>query len=125
MNNNISYYKEEEIKEYFKTSLKDIYDYDGLNYIKELIADGTLHHEIFNTDYYMIGHNNCNEWLRDKAFEIIGFVQEYEMDNFGESCTDLTSAESVLNMYVYIIWEKLVADFESISTIKQSIYIGV
>ena len=79
--------------------------------LDELIKNDELHHEIFNTDYYIIGYYKARQWMGDKAFEIIGFIKDYEMDNFGEVYTDLSSEEAVVNMYVYIIGEEIVSDF--------------
>ena len=39
------------------------------------------------------------------AFECIGVVKDYEMDNFGEVYTDLSEPEKVVNMYAYIVGE--------------------
>ena len=44
-------YKKYEIKEHFNDRLKD-YEW---NTILKLRNDNELHHEIFNTDYYIIG----------------------------------------------------------------------
>ena len=66
-----------------------------------------LHHEIFNTDYYIIGRYQAKEWMGANAFDCIGEVQEYEQVNFGEVSTDLSEPERVVNMYVYIIGETI------------------
>lgn len=97
-------YKKEEIREHLEDTL------EGYNRSKiiELIKDDELHHEIFNTDYYIIGTYEAKQWLGEEVLSIIGFIKDYEMDNFGELYTDLTSAESIVNMYVYIIGEELI-----------------
>ena len=97
-------YKTEEIKEHLEDSIKN---YDNET-IEQLIKDNELHHEIFNTNYYIIGTYKAKEWLGNKAFDIIGFIKDYENDNFGEVYTDLSDAEKVVNMYVYIIGEELI-----------------
>ena len=56
---------------------------------------------------YLYGYNDCEIWLRGHVFECIGIIKDYEQDNFGEVYTDLTNSEKVVNMYVYIIGEKL------------------
>lgn len=67
-----------------------------------------LHHEVFNTNYYIIG-----TWEAKKALEkygvwdAIGKVQEYEKDNFGEVYTDLSNPEKLINMLYYIIGEEV------------------
>lgn len=66
-----------------------------------------LHHEVFNTDYFIIGYYNANQWLKEHdidVFNIIEFVQEYERENFGETNTAIDS-ESMLNMFSYIAGE--------------------
>ena len=67
----------------------------------------------FNTDYYLIYYSECNKWLGSHAFECIGIIQDYENDNFGEVTTDLSSSESVVNMYVYILGEDIVYNYEN------------
>ena len=112
-------YKKEEIKEHFIESLRDIYSFNGWGAIQEMRENCELHHEIFNTDYYIIGTDKAKQWLGNKALDIIGYIKEYEMDNFGELYTDLTSAENIVNMYVYIIGEEIVSEFENMSFIDQ------
>ena len=82
-------YKKNEIKQYFKDFINDI-DKDTLN---ELIENQELHHEAFNTDYYIIGTYEAKQWLSDKVFDVIEFIKEYEQDNFGEVYTDLSNPE--------------------------------
>lgn len=69
-----------------------------------------LHHELFNTDYYIVGYYQAEQWLKEhniSAFEAIRFCQDYENDNFGE-CRQYENAEQVVNMLTYIIGEELV-----------------
>ncbi len=99
-------YKIEEIREYLEDSIEN-YDDDT---IEQLIKDNELHHEIFNTDYYIIGTYKAKNWLGNKALDIIGFIKDYEIDNFGEIFTDISNAEKVVNMYVYIIGEELITE---------------
>ena len=65
------------------------------------------HHEIFNTDYYIIGTYDATKWLGDLAFDAIAFIVDYEQENFGEVYTDLTNPEHVVNMVAYIIGEQV------------------
>ena len=87
-------------------------------HITDLIADGVLtkdntddwHFHAFNEDYYIVGYYNCEQWLakhRVSAFEAIETIREYEQDNFGEVFTRFDTAESVVNMYVYILGEEV------------------
>ena len=71
-----------------------------------------LHHECFNTDYYIIGRYKATQWLGDQVFNIIDTIKEYEQFNFGEVATDFSEAERVVNMYVYILGEYIVQDYQ-------------
>tara|TARA_R110002073_G_scaffold18158_1_gene67610 strand:- start:419 stop:745 length:327 start_codon:yes stop_codon:yes gene_type:complete len=98
-------YKKDEIKEYFDDYIND--------QDKEWIEDNKddLHYHAFNTDYYIIGTYKATQWLEDQAFNVIGFIKEYEEFNFGEVLTDLSEPEKIVNMYVYIIGEEIVFDY--------------
>ena len=95
------FYTKEYKKEIISHILDNIDGYEGS------YADD-LHCALFNTDYYIIGTYEAKQWLGEEVLSIIGFIKDYEMDNFGELYTDLTSAESIVNMYVYIIVEELI-----------------
>ena len=97
-------YKHKEIKGYALERLKEHIKYDK-EYLNKDICD--IHHDLFNTDYYLIGYYECREWLKDEVFNVIECIKEYEEFNFGEVTTDFSNSEQVVNMYVYIIGEKL------------------
>lgn len=93
-----------------------------INYVIDRLPDfeGTvlddLHHNLFNTDYYIIGTYQAEEWLKEYGtFQAIRDVQEYEQDNFGEVNTDLGNAEKIANMITYIIGEQIIysLDYDS------------
>jgi len=68
-----------------------------------------LHHEVFNTDYYIIGTREAKEALEEYGvWDAISKVQEYEKDNFGEVYTDLSNPEKLVNMLYYIIGEEVI-----------------
>ena len=98
-----------EVKEYLIDGLNDLTDYyTGYG------AD--LHNELFNTDYYIIGTYQAEQWLDNDVFEIISLVKDYENDNFGEVITDISNPEKLVNMYVYILGEELLSKaFRSIN----------
>lgn len=102
-------YKRQEIQEYFEERLHELMVHQGGDWVLENLDD--LHHEIFNTDYYIIGRHQATEWLGGHVFEIIDFIKEYEVDNFGEMSTDIGEPEKVVNMYVYIIGEEIVSEY--------------
>ncbi len=70
-----------------------------------------LHHEVFNTDYYIIGTYKAKEALNEYGvFEAIEKVQAYEKDNFGEIYTDLSDPEKLINTLYYIIGEEVLSE---------------
>jgi len=98
-------YKYDEIKAHFDDYISDLTDKE----IRENIDD--LHHDIFNTDYYIIGTYEAKQWLGSQVFNIIEIIKEYEQFNFGEIHTDFSDPEKIVNMYVYIIGEEIVQDY--------------
>jgi hypothetical protein len=107
-------YKYSEIKDVLTDWLDETKHHQGFDfswYINKLISDGDLHHEVYNTDYFIIGTYQAKEWMGNEAFNIIGLIKDYEQDNFGEVSTDLSCPERVVNMYAYIIGEEVVRDF--------------
>tara|TARA_R110002020_G_scaffold141563_1_gene313292 strand:+ start:1190 stop:1525 length:336 start_codon:yes stop_codon:yes gene_type:complete len=101
-------YKYEEIKEYFKDFIKENEKQikEDNNFYEE------LHHECFNTDYYIIGTYKATQWLGEEVFNVIEYIKEYENNNFGEVTTDFSDPEKIVNMYVYIIGEKIVYNYK-------------
>lgn len=93
------------------------YAIDGLkNLIGSSVYKGDLHHKLFNEDYFIIGHYEAERFLSNYEYGIFGaisLIKDYELDNFGEIITDLSSAESVCNMFAYIIGEQLLNNCES------------
>ena len=78
-----------------------------------------IHQDLFNTDYYIIGRYEAERWMKNRVFEIIDVVKEYEEMNFGELTTDITEQEHLLNMYVYIVGEHILQDV--INDIKERV----
>ena len=76
-----------------------------------------LHNEIFNSDYYIIGRYQAEQWLVKHigVFNAIGEIKEYEESNFGEVNTDLSESEKVVNMLVYIAGEEILSNIEALS----------
>ena len=107
-------YKYNEIQDVLTDWLDEAKRYQGKDfaaYVNKLINDGDLHHEVYNTDYFIIGTYQAEQWMGDKAFHIINLIKDYEQDNFGEVSTDLSCPERVVNMYAYIIGEEVIYDF--------------
>tara|TARA_R110002050_G_scaffold242256_1_gene378617 strand:+ start:122 stop:517 length:396 start_codon:yes stop_codon:yes gene_type:complete len=105
-------YKHNEIKEYFINYLTENSEYINCILDNDDIYD--LHHKAFNTDYYIIGTYKATQWLGDEVFNIINFIKEYEVDNFGEVNTDFSNPEKIVTMYVYIIGEQLVSELHNL-----------
>jgi hypothetical protein len=97
-------YKYLEIKEYFENFLKE-----NSNHLEEIGDD--LHHECFNTNFYITGRYQAEKWLEGHVFSIINIVKYYELEYFGECTTNLAEPEQVVNMYVYIVGEHIVQDY--------------
>jgi len=107
-------YKYNEIKEVLTDWLDETKNYRGADfadYVNKLVNDGELHHEVYNTDYFIIGTYQATQWMGSEAFHIIGMIKDYEQDNFGEVYTDLSCPERVVNMYAYIVGEEVISDF--------------
>ena len=102
-------YKKQEIQEYFNDRIKEILEYTSIEDIEN--GDYDLHHEIFNTSYYIVGAYKATQWLGDQVFNVIEFIKEYEENCFGEGYTDLANPEKIVNMYTYIIGEEIVSDY--------------
>jgi hypothetical protein len=95
-----------EITEYANTRVRELARYDMS--LLEDISD--LHHEIFNTDYYIIGRYQASQWLGSDVFSAINEIKEYEQNNFGEVMTDFSEPEKVANMLAYIFGEEVLWD---------------
>lgn len=76
-----------------------------------------IHHEVYNTDYFVIGRWQAEQYLQqhEGVFSAIAEIKEYEESNFGEVTTDLSEAEHVCNMLAYIYGERLLNDLETIT----------
>ena len=56
------YYKENEIREYAIETIKERLEYDR-EYLNQDISE--IHHDLFNTDYYIIGCYKAERWLNN------------------------------------------------------------
>ena len=100
--------KRQEIIDFAKDRIQEIYDYDADKVTGSETYD--LHHEIFNTDYYIVGRYQAKEWLGADAFDCIYDIQDYENSHFGQVTTDLSDPEKVVNMYVYVVGYEILED---------------
>ena len=91
------------------------------NYYDGYYSD--LHHEVFNTDCYIIGTHRAKEVLEEYGvFNAIKKVQTYEKENFGEVYTDLSDPEKLADMLFYIIGEEVFWDIFSESETLKFVY---
>ena len=102
-------YKRDEIQEHFEDWLVETIQHQGSEWVMDNLDE--LHHECFNTDYYIIGTQAAIDWMGSRSWDIMNFVNSYEVHTFSECYTDLTNPEKLVNMYVYIIGEEIVADY--------------
>ena len=93
--------KQQEIKDFCMEQLQEIAEYAGAEDFKDMCTS-ELHHQIFNTNYYIVGRYQAKQWMGADAFDFIGDIQEWENMNFGEVHTDLSEPEHVVNMWTYI-----------------------
>ena len=79
-----------------------------------------IHNEIFNTDYFIIGYYEAEQWLINNygIFNAIEKVRDYEMDNFGELTTDISDSEKLVNMLVYILGEEMMAEMNILAELN-------
>ena len=100
--------KEREIKAFCIERLQEIADYNKEDF-KDMCTS-ELHHDVFNTDYYIVGRYQAKEWLGADAFDCIGEIQEWENMHFGECHTDFSEPEHVVNMYVYVVGYEIIEE---------------
>jgi hypothetical protein len=94
--------KEKTIREEARAAIIEALENDYIGYYAD------LHHEVFNTDYYIIRTNEAEEALEEYGvWKAIEKIKTYEEDNFGEIYTDLSDPVKVINMLYYIIGEEV------------------
>ena len=101
------YYNQEEIKNYATDTIKERLQYDE-DYLDQDFSE--IHHDLFNTDYYVVYYHEANAFCGERVFNIIEVVKEWEKNNFGEITTDFSNSCEVVNMYVYIVGEYILQD---------------
>ena len=97
-------------KQYFTNTeaLEDILDILESGYTGYM---EDLHHEVFSTNYYIIGTHTAKQALTEYGvFDAIEKVQSYEDSAFGERYTDVSDPEKLANMLYYIIGEEVIND---------------
>lgn len=79
--------------------------------------------EIFNNDYFVIGDYDCNKWLEKNGnvFNAMNKVKSYENDIYHEVFTDLTDAQKLCNMYIFILTEEMLGEVKHLRSVWNSI----
>ena len=90
------------------------------NYLEYYWAD--LHHYLFNEDYFLIGFYRCKKWLGDNLLNAINLVKDYELFNFGEVSSDLSSSEDIANMTAYILGEEILSESKIFNCLGGRLY---
>jgi len=94
-----------------------------MHYILDKIEDEYLtdenkddwHHIAFNTDYYIIGYYQCEEWLKKNNISIFDAIEICTSWNQSVGITDriYDNAERLVNDFVYILGEEIINDFNA------------
>jgi|GEM_PF-2381803 len=84
--------------------------YERAEYISGVKDWSELHHDVFNTDYYIIGTWKAEQWLGDCVFEVAALIGSWEHEIFGEFTTDFSDPEAIVNMYAYIEGERAIQE---------------
>lgn len=114
MNNSIN-------KELTQAIIDRVSDFEGTD-IDE------LHYNLFNTDYYIYGTYQANQWLEshgETGFDAIAYVIEKELEQFGESYLkpEDINAENIVNLVVYFASRDLFPYIDNESGLVDADYI--
>lgn len=111
MINSIQYYKYDEIK----NELLDYVENNNLT-LSEALQDDDLHFKVYNSDYFIIGYYNAEQWLikddRNYTFEVLGYVQEQEEIALG-TIEKIDNAERLVNLYAYWLGYEVIAELQA------------
>ena len=113
-----SMYKYDDIKDHFEDWL-DNNDMTVKQAFQEYNYD--LHYQVFNTDYFIIGYYQAEQWLVDegghnRTFEVLGYVMEREKAEYGLE-TVFDNAETLVNNYAYWLGQEIV--YEAIYKLEE------
>ena len=111
MDNQTTYYKYDEIKQ------------ELLNYVEnnnlilaDVLNDDDIHDKVYNSDYFIIGYYNAEQWLidndRNYTFEVLSYVQEQEEIMFG-TIEKIDNAERLVNLYAYWLGYEVISELQA------------
>lgn len=112
---NKQYFTKKEVYENVLTWLYDDIHFEQIekNSLGEEIDEHSMHHDLFNTDYYIIGTYEAKQALEEYGvYEAVEEIKNYEMFHFNEVTTELGVPEKVANMLWYIIGERVINEME-------------
>lgn len=111
MDNKSTYYKYDEIK----NELLDYLENNDLT-LSQALEDDDLHFNVYNSDYFIIGYYNAEQWLikdnRNYTFQVLEYVQEQSGEMFG-TIEKITDAEKLVNLYAYWLGYEVIADLQA------------
>ena len=112
MDTETTYYKYDEIKQ----TLLDYIEDNNLT-LSEALQDDDLHFNVYNSDYFIIGYYNAENWLINKhgtnyTFDVLQYVQEQSEVNFG-TIEKITDAERLVNLYAYWLGYEVIAELQA------------
>ena len=92
---------------------------DIIDKLRDGVGEGSygadLHHDLCNTDYFIIGTRKAKEWLGSDVFDAIELIKEWEQDNIGEVTTDFSNPERVANMAAYVLGSEILEESKTYS----------
>ena len=99
-----------DVRDHLSDKWDELTIYQRAEYISGVRDWTELHHDAFNSDYYIIGTWNATQWLGDCVFEVMEVIRQWEEENMGEVTTDFWDSEVVVNMYAYIEGEQAIQE---------------
>tara|TARA_Y100000004_G_scaffold161053_1_gene188897 strand:+ start:1494 stop:1847 length:354 start_codon:yes stop_codon:yes gene_type:complete len=111
MDNQTTYYKYDEIK----NELLNYVENNNLT-LSEALEDDDLHFKVYNSDYFIIGYYNAEQWLikddTNYTFEVLEYVQERSEEMFG-TIIKITDAERLVNLYAFWLGYDVIAELQA------------
>ena len=97
--------KEKEMRKEARADIIEALEYGYSGYYCD------LHGEVFNRGYYIIGRHRAKRALEEYGvFEAIDKVRTYELEYYGETYTDFSNPERLINMLYYIIGDEVLCE---------------
>ena len=94
---------------------------DIIDKIRDGVGEGSygadLHHDLCNTDYFIIGTYQAKQWLGSDVWDVIQLVTDWERDNLGEgNClNDPFDPERFANLAAYVLGSEILGDSQTLA----------